>query len=182
VIGGNLKKKKLYALQGRKVRPTADYLRESIFNILGGSLEGAVVLDLYAGTGSLGIEALSRGAEWAAFVEKDPQAIRGLFRNISLCKLEEKSKVFKRDILRGLGFLRRLGRTFDLVFMDPPYDKGWVEPTVKLLNRCRCTAEDANVVIEHSTAEKLPREIACFRRWDARERGKSVVSFYECML
>jgi len=182
VIGGSLRKKKLHPLRGQRIRPTTDYLRESVFNILAGSVEGAVVLDLYAGTGSLGIESLSRGAQWAVFVDKDTQAIKGLSRNISTCALEDRSTVLKRDILRGLGFLRATDRTFDLIFVDPPYNKGWVERTVHLMDKCECVVKGANVVIEHSVREKLPEKMARFEQWDERQRGKSIVSFYEYVL
>ena len=93
VIGGALKGKRLCPIRGLRIRPTTDYLRESIFNILAGGVEGAAVLDLFAGTGSLGIEALSRGAATAVFVDKYPQAINALTRNICACCLERRSTI-----------------------------------------------------------------------------------------
>ncbi len=99
VTGGILRGKKLGPLRGLAIRPTTDYLRESIFNILAGGMEDAVVLDLFAGTGSLGIEALSRGAATAVFVDKAPQAIKALTRNICSCSLEAQSTILKRDVL-----------------------------------------------------------------------------------
>jgi 16S rRNA (guanine966-N2)-methyltransferase len=182
VIGGSLRRKKLYPLRGLRIRPTTDYLRESIFNILASRVEGAVVLDLFAGTGSLGIEALSRGAAWAVFVDREVQAVRSLVKNIAACALEERTTVLKRDILRGLGFLKRLGRAFDLVFIDPPYDKGLVARTMHLLDHSECTAEGARVVIEHSVREQLPQQVVRFEKTDQRQHGKSVVSFYESVL
>ena len=182
IIGGDLKGKKLCPLRGLKIRPTTDYQRESIFNILSNRVEGAVVLDLFAGTGSLGIEALSRGAASAVFVDNHRLAMKILAGNISACALEERGFPLKRDILRGLGFLKPADRVFDLVFMDPPYDKGFVERTLCLLDRCRYIAENACVVIEHSHREALPRKVARFEQIKARQHGNTLVSFYEFVL
>lgn len=182
IIGGTLKRRRLSPLRGLGVRPTTDYLRESIFNILAGSVEGAVVLDLFAGTGSLGIEALSRGASSAVFIDKAPQAIKALLRNISAFSLEKRCTVVRRDILRGLSFLESTGHGFDLVFVDPPYDHGLVKPTLHLLDRAECMAEGGLVVVEHSLVETLPEKVGGFRRIDQRQHGKTLVSFVECVM
>ncbi|MDY6989143.1 MAG: 16S rRNA (guanine(966)-N(2))-methyltransferase RsmD [Thermodesulfobacteriota bacterium] len=182
VIGGTLRRRKLHPLRGLTIRPTSDYLRESIFNILAGRVDGAVVLDLFAGSGSLGIEALSRGAASAVFVDSQVQSLRSLAKNISTFGLEEKGTVLRQDILRGLGFLRVLDRAFDLVFMDPPYNKGFAERSMHLLDRSGCVAPGACLVIEHSTREPLPDKVAPFQRIDQREKGKTAVSFYEYVL
>jgi 16S rRNA (guanine966-N2)-methyltransferase len=182
VTGGALRGRKLSALRGLTIRPTTDYLRESIFNILAGELEDTVVLDLFAGTGSLGIEALSRGAAAAVFIDKAPQAIKTLHRNISSCFLEAQSTVLKRDVLRGLSFLRSVDLAFDLIFIDPPYDKGFVERTMQLLDRAKTTSDEASIIIEHSKREVLPEEMARFAITDQRHYGKTLVSFYRRVL
>lgn len=182
VIGGTLRSRKLHPLRGQTIRPTSDYLREAIFNILANRVEDAVVLDLFAGSGSLGIEALSRGAASAVFVDSHIQSLKSLGKNISACGLEEKSTVLRQDILRGLGFLRALDRAFDLVFMDPPYDQGFGEKTLELLDRSACVAQGACLVMEHSTREPLPDQVGPFARIDERQKGKTVVSFYESVL
>jgi len=182
VIGGALKGRRLYPVRGLTIRPTTDYLRESIFNILSGCMEDAVVLDLFAGTGSLGIEALSRGAASAVFIDKDPQAIKALVRNISAFSLEEQCTIVRRDILRGLSFLKSTVQAFDLVFIDPPYGQGFVEPTLHILNRAECTAKEAYIVIEHSAHETLPQEVARLMRTDQRRYRKTLVSFYRPVL
>ncbi len=182
IIGGALRRRKLSPLRGLSIRPTTDYLREAIFNILAGCVEGAVVLDLFAGTGSLGIEALSRGASSAVFIEKSPLAIKTLLRNISAFSLEKRCTVMRRDVLRGLNFLKSNGCGFDLVFVDPPYDHGLVKPTLHLLNRTECMAEGGLVVVEHSLVETLPEEVEGFRRIDQRQHGKTLVSFIECVM
>ncbi len=169
-------------MRGRGVRPTTDYLRESIFNILAGCVEGAVVLDLFAGTGSFGIEALSRGASSAVFIEKSPQAIKTLLRNISAFSLEKRCTVLRRDVLRALSFLKSTGHGFDLVFVDPPYEHGLVKPTLHLLDRAECMAEGGWVVVEHSLVETLPEKVEGLRRIDQRQHGKTLVSFYEYVM
>lgn len=182
VIGGTLRGKTLSPLKGLKIRPTTDYLRESIFNILAGVAEGAVVLDLFAGTGSLGIEALSRGAATAVFVDNGSQAIKVLTRNIRACRLEGRSTILKRDIRRGLSFLKAIGHTFDLVFIDPPYSKGFAERSAHLLDRAEATSDGASIVIEHSRHEVLPERLGRFIRSDQRHYGKTLVSFYRPVL
>jgi 16S rRNA (guanine966-N2)-methyltransferase len=182
VTGGALKGRKLHPLRGMTIRPTSDYLKESIFNILTGSVEGAAVLDLFAGTGGLGIEALSRGAATAVFVDNAPQAIKTLIRNVQVCCLQEQSIILKRNVLRGLNFLGSIGYIFDLIFIDPPYDKGCVKRTLQLLGRSGSILDSCTVVIEHSKREILPDTVDCFNLSDRRDHGKTLVSFYNAVL
>lgn len=182
VTGGTLRGKKLSPLRGLAIRPTTDYLRESIFNILAGRVVDAVVLDLFAGTGSLGIEALSRGAATAVFVDRAPQAVKTLIRNIGACSLEAQSTILQRDIFRGLGFLKSIARKFNLVFIDPPYDQGLVERTMRRIDRAKVTSGEVFIVTEHSTREILPERVADFALTDRRRHGKTLVSFYRPVL
>lgn len=182
VIGGALRGKKLRPLRGMRIRPTTDFVKESIFNILADRVEGAVVLDLFSGTGSLGIEALSRGGASAVFVDNYRQAIDNIKHNIAACRLETQGHVIKRDILRGLGFLKATGSTFDLVFMDPPYEAGLVLETFGLLARCQCISLNACVVAEHSHREQIPPKVESFQQIKERKYGNTLVSFYESVL
>jgi 16S rRNA (guanine966-N2)-methyltransferase len=122
VIAGRLGGRRLTAPRGRaSTRPTSDRVREALFSMLGG-LEGTAVLDLFAGTGALGIEALSRGAERVLFVERDPAAIRALTANLGqLALARPEAEVRSTDALAALRTARKLGETYDLVFVDPPY-------------------------------------------------------------
>jgi 16S rRNA (guanine966-N2)-methyltransferase len=169
-------------LRGLNIRPTSDYVRESIFNILRGRLEGAVVLDLFAGTGSLGIEALSRGAEKAVFVDKSPHAIRLIRRNVQACILEDRSRIWKRNVLWGLDSVTPEGRAFDLVFVDPPYEKDLAKRTLDLLDRAETTSPEATIVVEHSTRDSLPEQTTRLNLNDQRRHGKTLVSFYSPVL
>jgi len=182
VTGGALKGRKLHPLRGMTIRPTSDYLKESIFNILAGTVEDAAVLDLFAGTGSLGIEALSRGAAKAVFVDNATQAIRTVIQNVQTCSLQEQSTILKRNVLRGLSFLGSIDYLFDLVFIDPPYEKGCVMKTLQLLGHTGSTSDVASVVVEHSKREILPEKVDCFTLSDQRHYGKTLVSFYGTVL
>ena len=120
IIAGALKGRVLAPVQGR-TRPTAARVREAIFNILGAAVAEARVLDLFAGTGALGIEALSRGAAAAVFVEDHPEALKGLRRNLETLGLVERSQVLPLPVAAALRKLAARGEPFDLVFLDPPY-------------------------------------------------------------
>jgi 16S rRNA (guanine966-N2)-methyltransferase len=116
------------------------------------------------------------------FVDKSPQSIKAITQNICACCLERRSTVLKRDILRGLSFLKSFGYGFGLVFIDPPYDKGFAERTMQLLDRAESTSDGASIVIEHSRREVLPEKVACFILSDQRHYGKTLVSFYRPVL
>ena len=131
IISGRLKGRKLKSVRGARTRPTADRVRESLFNILGPeSVRDAVVLDLFAGTGALGIEALSRGAARAVFVEKAQPAVTVLKSNLAACELTQTARVIQWDILKNLNCLKHCEKPFTLVFLDPPYDRGMVKTTL----------------------------------------------------
>jgi 16S rRNA (guanine966-N2)-methyltransferase len=149
VVAGSFKGRRLTAPRGTRTRPTADRVREALFSMLG-DVGGAHVLDLYAGSGALGIEALSRGAESAVFVERDAQAVAAIERNLAAVGVE--ATVLRQDVLR---FLARPGAPFDLVFCDPPYDSAsrLAAPLAERLPAL--TAEDARIVTESDKRNPL---------------------------
>jgi len=177
-----LKGRKLHSIGSTNIRPTSDYLRESIFNILGDTVKDATVLDLFAGTGSLGIEALSRGASRALFIDNQPQAIRIISRNIQTCRLEGQSKILRWNVFRGLRLLKSIWPPFDIVFIDPPYDKNYVEKTLYLLHQANCTVNNAFIVVEHSIRELPPEKVSGILRIDQRNYRNTLVSFYTTVL
>ena len=122
IIGGELKGRKLISVRGHHTRPTADRTREAIFNILGSRVHGAMVLDLFAGTGALGIESISRGAERVVFIDTYKRAISVLQRNIDAFSLGKKTTVIQWNILKNLDCIQSIDHAVDLVFMDPPYN------------------------------------------------------------
>jgi 16S rRNA (guanine966-N2)-methyltransferase len=179
IIGGELRGRRLTAVKGSRVRPTTGKHRESIFNILSSQIDGATVLDLFAGTGALGIEALSRGASRAVFVDNFQSALDAAAKNLEACSLESRAKLFRRDALRKLNCLKPF--SFDLVFMDPPYELHAVKQTMENLDNCGCLKNGALIVAEHSVDEVIGDEFENFALTDRRRFGKTLVSFFRFM-
>ena len=123
VISGTAKGHKLKTIKGITTRPTADRVKESLFNIISGLIPKARVLDVYAGTGSIGIEALSRGAEFAVFVDKSNECSRIIRENLVSTKLIDKASVITGDIFITLNKISKNNKKFDIIFLDPPYKK-----------------------------------------------------------
>lgn len=172
---------RLIQVKGPRIRPTADMVRNSIFNILGQKLTGLAVLDLFAGTGSLGIECLSRGAKGAVFMDNSRQAVAIIKKNLTICGLEELSMVIREELPKGLTKIRNIGYgQFDLVFIDPPYGKGYIEPTINKLVESNLLTQDATVVVESSTSanDPLPCNIPHLRLQHTRSYGSTVIGFY----
>ena len=178
IISGNRRGKKLFAFEGRNIRPTADRMREAIFNILSARVADAVVLDLFAGTGALGLEALSRGAHSALFVDNHPDAVRLLKKNITACGMQQDARVIRWDIARDLKCLNGIFPEFNLVFLDPPYRRHLLKPALVHLHQTNAVQPGAHIVAEHSVDEPLPHDIDGFNRVDQRTYGKSLVSFF----
>jgi 16S rRNA (guanine966-N2)-methyltransferase len=177
IISGISKGRRLVPPKHRAIRPTSDRVKESIFNILGDEVKEKVVLDLFAGTGNLGIEALSRGAKKALFVEKGRQSIRLIQKNLAQCKLEGQSEILAKDINRAIGVLNRRGESFDLILMDPPYEKGWIQKTLMKLNSHPIYHRDSILVIEHSRREPLPSIIDGWNLIRQQRVGDTLISF-----
>lgn len=177
VISGTLKGKKLFSVKGRSLRPTSDRVRESVFDILQGIIEGRRVLDLFAGTGAMGIEALSRGALAAVFIENDPSSLDALRRNLAACRLEGVSEVLAKESEEGLRFLEGRGGNFEFIFLDPPYGKGLARGTVNRLAESALLKPETLIVAEHSPAEVV-EGIFPLERVDFRRYGSTRISFF----
>ena len=142
-----------------------------------GRIQDAIVLDLFAGTGALGIEALSRGASYCVFIDHYKDAISVIARNLKLCRFEDRSKIIQWDIAKNLNCIRTADQKFDLIFMDPPYQKNLVGPTLQHLQHAQAMAGDARIVVEHSPFETIPSDLCPFEILDQRKYGKTLVSF-----
>lgn len=182
VIGGTLKGKKLAGVRGTAIRPTADRLRESIFNIIARRVVGAVVLDLFAGTGAFGIEALSRRARAAVFIDNSRMAVTLIHRNLEMCRLQDRAHVICWDVTRGLAALPMSQPSFDLVFLDPPYNQGLVRIGLSLLRHSQVLAPGHRLIVEHSITEPFAPLADNYRLHDQRRYGKTLVSFLECVV
>jgi 16S rRNA (guanine966-N2)-methyltransferase len=177
IIGGDLKGKRLKSIHGKLIRPTGDRIREAIFNILSTRVAKAVVLDLFAGTGALAIEALSRGANRALFVDIGKESLSVLKQNIALCGLAEKADIIRWNIKQNLNGIKSMGQKFDLVFLDPPYNKNLITPSLVNLEKSDTLKNSACIVAEHSVYESLPTDLYAFHLADQRKYGKTLVSF-----
>jgi 16S rRNA (guanine966-N2)-methyltransferase len=177
IIGGKLKGRKLLPLKGMDLRPTADRVKEAIFDILQNYIRGKRVLDLFAGTGALGIEALSRGACQAVFVEGSARSRAILFKNIEACGLQGQAVVVGREVREGIKILEKRGENFDLVFLDPPYGKGLARHALQAISRGSLLAPRAWIVAEHSSSENLD-SVPSLERTDQRRYGITQVSFF----
>mgnify|MGYP005840509459 CR=1 FL=1 len=177
IISGTSKGRKLVTPRNRAIRPTSDRVKESLFNILQDKLEGKIVLDLFAGTGNLGIEALSQGAKKVVFVEKERRALSLIQRNLDQFGLEEQAEIFHRDVNRAIGFFNKRGDRFDLILMDPPYERGLIRKTLLKLSSQRIYHKDSILVIEHHRGEPLPRPLEGWNLIRQRRMGDTVISF-----
>lgn len=176
VTGGQLSGRRLSVPRGRGVRPTADRVRESVFARLG-PLDGWRVLDLYAGCGALGIEALSRGARSACFVEHAPPALRCLEANLASLSLEGRSRVIAGDVLRMVPRLSRSAARFDLVLADPPYAPEAARQVLEIVARSGLLGPGGLLVIE-SDRRHPPGEAQGLREVDRRRYGDTLVSLF----
>jgi 16S rRNA (guanine966-N2)-methyltransferase len=177
VIGGECKGRKLSVTRGRLIRPTSDRVREAIFDILGPVWIFRRVLDLFAGTGSLGIEALSRGAEEAVFVEQGKGALTVLKGNLEALGLQARAWVLPLPAKKGIAVLGERGGVFDLIFMDPPYGKDVVGKTIEEIVRRGILAAAGVIVAEHASRDRIlpPVDLTLSQQ---RRYGDTTVSFF----
>ena len=182
IIGGAFKGKKLYSVRGLETRPTGGKVREAIFNIMAHAIAGGRVLDLFAGTGAFGLEALSRGAERAVFIEADDPAIMAIKKNIRSCGAESRAQCIKWDVSRDLNCIQSFQPGFDLVFMDPPYYGDFIAATLRNLEGCMCLQNQAAIIIEHGLKTQFPEVQPPFFMADRRRYGKSLVTFLDFVL
>jgi 16S rRNA (guanine(966)-N(2))-methyltransferase RsmD len=178
VIAGKYKGRRLLPLKTPGVRPTSDNVREAVFSILANHVVDARVLDLFAGTGAMGIEALSRGARRCVFVEKNRAPLALIHGNLALVKAGENARVLALDAAAGLAppLLPRAG--FDLVFLDPPYSEGHMERALDALVRQGLLAPGALVVAEHDIHSPIEHGPDGLVLEDRRRYGKTLVSFF----
>jgi 16S rRNA (guanine966-N2)-methyltransferase len=177
IITGTLKGRRLVTPKGMSLRPTSDRVKESMFNILGVEIKDKTILDLFSGTGNLGIEALSRGAKRVIFVEKNREAIRLIQRNLFACQMEDRSELLLKEVHQAIGFLKGKGERFDLIFMDPPYEKGLIRKTMEVLGTVKIYHEDSILVIEHNRREPLSDISDSWNLLRQRRIGETVLSF-----
>lgn len=173
VITGSARGRRLGELKGMETRPTTDKVKESIFNCIQFEVQDARVLDLFAGTGQLGIEALSRGARSALFVDRRADAVKLVRENLALCRLEENAQVICGDSLAALG--TQSGR-FDIIFLDPPYESGLLEQAMEKIVSFDILAPHGIIVAESAADKTLPELFPPYSGYREYRYGKIKVT------
>ena len=178
IIAGALKGQQLVTPRGHRTRPTADQVRIALMDTLMPVLSGARFLDLFAGAGGVGLEALSRGAARAVLVERDADAAAALRRNVAALGVSGRTLVLPMDTGRALNRLAAAGERFDLVFLDPPYGAGLVEDTLLRLGTGAVITLDAIIVAQHFTKHAPPERIGALAAYRARRFGETTLTFF----
>ncbi|MEW6264870.1 MAG: 16S rRNA (guanine(966)-N(2))-methyltransferase RsmD [Thermodesulfobacteriota bacterium] len=177
IIGGVFGGRRLFVPRGLRIRPTADQVKEAVFNILGPLVEGARVLDLFAGVGALGLEAMSRGAAEAVLVDREPAALEAIRRNVATLGLAG-IMVHRIDLTRGPGRLKK-EEPFNLIFLDPPYGRNLAPRALNLIARLGLAAPEAWAVVEHGPGDELAPVEAAWRLIQRRTYGQTMVTFFQ---
>lgn len=175
VITGSARGRRLKELEGMETRPTTDRVKEGLFSALQFDIEGRRVLDLFAGTGQLGIECLSRGAASAVFVDKRPDAVKLIRENLKLCELTDNARVTAGD---SMEFLKSTRETYDLIFLDPPYQAGLLEAAIAHIARHDLLSPHGKMAAEHPADAVLPALSAPYRMGRTYRYGKIAVTIY----
>ncbi len=183
VIAGKYRSRLLRPIRGLDIRPTADRLRETLFDVLCAgepdAMEGAVWLDLFAGTGAVGIEAISRGAGAVYFVESSPEATALIRQNLQALDIRTGFEILQQDVFRAGESLARRGIRADVVFLDPPYRmENAYSATLELISRLSLTKKEGIVVSEHHKKFDLPDRVGSLARYRTLKQGDAALSFY----
>jgi 16S rRNA (guanine966-N2)-methyltransferase len=183
VISGAARGTRLVELGDVEIRPTLDRVKESFFNLIGQGLEGRAFLDLFAGTGSMGIEALSRGAEKVFFVEKNPTAQALITRNLEKCRMKDQItrwQLMKQGALQALPVLQEQGARFDIIYVDPPFADDLYQSTLSALEGV--LKKDGWVIVEHYHKTELQESYGKLKSFKDKRLGDSCLSFFQMEL
>ncbi len=179
VIAGTAKGRPLLAPKGYNTRPITAKIKEALFSIWQMQIAGSSFLDLFAGSGSMGIEALSRGATRAVFVEKDRKTADIIQKNLVNCQLAEGGRVYRDDVFRRIQWLKTQGELFDIIYLDPPFTVDSIFlPVMEALSDSKLLAEDGIIVIRTRKEKEMPEEIGLLQEYRQKIYGISCVHFY----
>lgn len=179
VVSGELKGRILKAVPGTSTRPTTDKVKESLFNMIGPYFTGGMGLDLFAGSGGLGIEALSRGLEKVIFVDRDGKSIHIVNENLKSCGLENRAEVYRNDAARALKAIQKRDLTFNYIFLDPPYKKQQLVMLLEMIAKEKLIHEDGLVVCEHASDIQLPESIGGLKQARNEKYGIIGITLYK---
>jgi len=178
IISGSARGIRIKTPGTEKTRPTLDMIKESVFNILMPYIDNTCVLDLFSGSGNLGIEALSRGAQKAVFVDNSRLCKKIILENLKKTKFENRSEVFCMDVFKALSLLKDKGRKFNLIFMDPPYNMNFIVKTLQMINDFDIISENGIIACEHPAGEIAPETMGKLLKTRQKIYGDTVYSFY----
>lgn len=178
VISGICKGLPIKAVPGSNTRPTTDKVKESVFNMIGPYFDGGLAIDLFAGSGSLGIEALSRGIDHCIFIEKDVKAINIITENLKKCNLENQAEVFRTEASRAIKALEKRNLQFDLLFLDPPYQRIELYELAHTMVQKGLLSSNAIILCEHEKGVDLPETIHTFSLTRRETYGSTIISIY----
>lgn len=179
IISGLAKGRKILSPVGMNTRPTLDRIKQSIFNIIQNDVYGTMALDMFAGTGSLGLEAVSRGAKYCYLVDKGSETYSFLKKNIENLGFQDKSEALNMDSYEALSFFQKKGITFDLIFIDPPYLKDMIPPAINKIYEKNLLNKDGMIVSKIDTSETIYEGNEFIRLYDSRKYGNTTVCFYK---
>ncbi len=181
IIGGDAKGRRIYSPKKNKIRPTSDGIKESLFNIIQ-EVSGKSFLDLFAGCGNVGLEALSRGAAQVVFVEKNPIMVNAIKRNLHELGITNKYKILETEVGKGIKKLQSKSEKFDFLFADPPYEKGFIREIFQYLGEGEMISSDGVAIFQHSVREDIPGTLTgTFMLTDQRRYGDTRISFFKRM-
>lgn len=179
VIAGEAKGRQLKSITGDNTRPTTDKVKEALFSILTPYLNGGIVLDLFAGTGGLGIEALSRGMSQAIFIDHNKNSIEVLNQNVNHCHFADRTEIYRNDAKRALKALKKRELSFDLIFIDPPYKQESYIELIDYLAEHNMVNDKGLIVAEHDAKLELPNSISTFVKIKHTIYGTIGLSIYQ---
>lgn len=178
VISGKARGHTLKAPKGLNMRPTADRVKESVFNIIKEKLYNSIVIDLFAGSGSLGIEALSRDAHKAYFIDNNRNSIRLIRQNLEKTGLINNSEIVHMDALNAIVRLSERRVKANIIFLDPPYLKGFIEPTLETIFFYNILQPDGIIIVEHDIKDRVPDSVHELKKYRTNRYGDIAISFY----
>ncbi|SEN15662.1 16S rRNA (guanine(966)-N(2))-methyltransferase RsmD [Lihuaxuella thermophila] len=179
IIAGTARGTRLKMVPGKHVRPTADRVKESLFQVIGPFFDGGWVLDLFAGTGSLGLEALSRGAERAVFIDQSRISLDTVLANAEATGMKDRVEIYRRDARAACRALIRRGVRFRLIFLDPPYHENLMLPVLTIIGSSMLLAENGTVAAEYPSRASLPIQIGQLRETRRLTYGDTTISLYQ---
>lgn len=178
VIAGEYRGRRLDRIEGMEIRPTSDKVKESLFNILGEAVIDCNFLDLFGGTGSIGIEALSRGAKHVVFIDASIKSIKVLKGNLENLNIKDCVEIFHTDYSTAIQKLYKYNKQFDIIFIDPPYSVGMAQSALVDIDRNPILAESGLIIVEHDSRDDMPPKVGKLDLYRIKQYGNTSLSFY----